>query len=386
VGAEKRCEEKPDDCSKDTFGTMGREEITMADNDALHTAKCDGPALFAILGDGPGTIKCPIHDDHSPSMSVQQAENGTWVYNCHACGAAGTVVDAYAWKHGCTPADAIKAILGSTGQSAAPTKPHPPNGTASTHPARAKIVGVAPPVPDRNRLDKLIAASVAHLAAHPELLGPGTKRGLTADVCSRFQVGHLPALTFREWGSKQIHDVWTMPVLSPDGKNYVAVKLHSDNPGRAPKCGWAPFGTEPFEKPRHGMNTWFPNPLELAAPSLAERAVIHGPDVPAHAIRPAHPWETLPDDPDRPWYICPGELKALAVCSAEPPWPAISLTGGESAKMTKDLSAPLAGKNIVLLYDDDPAGHKWRDRLNEELAFIAKSIDSQTLGHKGQTQ
>jgi len=362
----------------------------MAD-DALHAAKCDGPKLFALLGiEKPGPhCRCPFHEDHSPSMSVWQADSGEWAYSCKACSAGGSIVDAYSTINGSSTGDTIKAVLREATSTLMLSEPpdadadpnkyqEKSNEKPNTKSGAKANASTIPPRPDSRRLDNLIAASVAHLAAHPELFGIGTKRGLTAEVCGRFQVGHLPALTFREWGSRELCDTWILPILLPDGSDYCAIKLHSDNPGRAPKCGWAPFGTMPFEKPRHGMNTWFPHPAELLAPV----ATGHGPSVPSSAIRAGHPWEVAAGD-GREIYICPGELKALAIMSAG--WPALSLTGGEAAKVTKEMIAtfaPLTGRRLVLLYDDDEAGQKWRDRMNIELSAVAESVHTRTFGTK----
>lgn len=39
------------------------------------------------------TVCCPIHNDHNPSCSFSVMEDGTILFNCFACGAAGTIFD-----------------------------------------------------------------------------------------------------------------------------------------------------------------------------------------------------------------------------------------------------------------------------------------------------
>jgi hypothetical protein len=56
-----------------------------------------------------GAALCPFHDDHEPSLSVSQ-KNGVWLFKCHACGAAGTILDFVMRKEELQLADAVRRI------------------------------------------------------------------------------------------------------------------------------------------------------------------------------------------------------------------------------------------------------------------------------------
>jgi len=50
-----------------------------------NTLKPRGPSSFMTL--------CPFHEDHNPSLSITQRNDGVWLWHCFACRIGGTVID-----------------------------------------------------------------------------------------------------------------------------------------------------------------------------------------------------------------------------------------------------------------------------------------------------
>ena len=78
--------------------------------------------------------------------------------------------------------------------------------------------------------------------------------------------------------------------------------------------------------------------------------------------------------------MCPGELKALAIISTGRA--ATSITGGENHRWTPGQVARLRGRNIVVVFDDDAAGHSFRDKTIQALRNVALEIRAITFGVK----
>lgn len=75
-------------------------------------------------------------------------------------------------------------------------------------------------------------------------------------------------------------------------------------------------------------------------------------------------WPVAPEGPGPVW-LCPGELKALAV--AVTGRPAIGITGGESAELPDELAEVLAGRTVAIAADDDQAGRRWAAKARDTL-------------------
>lgn len=63
---------------------------------------------------------CPFHDDQSPSLSINP-DSG--VFNCHACGAAGSLFDLYSKVNGCDFKESISTLTKRAGLNTAREKP-----------------------------------------------------------------------------------------------------------------------------------------------------------------------------------------------------------------------------------------------------------------------
>ena len=64
---------------------------------------------YGIRVNGNGAAVCPFHEDRNPSLSVQQ-KNGLGLFNCHACGAKGTILDFVMKKEGLSLREAARRI------------------------------------------------------------------------------------------------------------------------------------------------------------------------------------------------------------------------------------------------------------------------------------
>jgi hypothetical protein len=199
-------------------------------------------------------------------------------------------------------------------------------------------------VPDRERLARLVEHGIGNLDK-PETAQFLNKRGFTAELCARYCVGFMPWLRFTGW-KRALPNVWTIPISDAVGR-VLAVKLHRERPPEGcPKGLWAPFGTEPPDKPRHGWPSLWPAPETFGKSDVL--------------------------------YLLPGELKALAVLGTGRA--ATSPTAGEAGRWTPGLLARLAGRPIVIVFDDDDAGRRWRDATLAALKPLAVSLRAVSFG------
>jgi hypothetical protein len=84
--------------------------------ETIDTLRMDREALISeLLETGAelkgAMIRCPFHEDKSPSGGVYEDEGGVWRFKCHAasCGFCGDVYDVRARRTGQTPADVLKS-------------------------------------------------------------------------------------------------------------------------------------------------------------------------------------------------------------------------------------------------------------------------------------
>jgi len=339
----------------------------------LDDLKQDAAALLAVLClERPGNHGRCVFCENRDAMSVHHSEAG-WRFKCHSCGAAGSIVDAVALAENCTPADACKRLAG-TGHT--PRRPGPPRRHTFTAPREP-----LPPVPDESRLQALLHRATETLFSNTELqrrwLG---KRGIPLAVAQAHGLGFMPWARFTGW-KHAVRDTWVIPISDAAGK-VLALKLHRENPPpKAPKCLWAPFGTEPKDGPRHGWATLWPPPETYWPDDLfQERAGILEFDAKLPRAE-AEAAARLDVGHALPWlYLCPGELKALAVIGAG--CQATSITAGESHRWTPGFLSRLAGRRLCVVFDDDPAGHRFRDTTIAALRCTASELKAVTFGRK----
>ena len=273
---------------------------------------------------------CPFHEERTGSFSIFQGRSDIWRYYCFGCGAKGTVIDAAMRVWGLkTCRQAVDRISSELGVRV------------------MRDVEYQEPIPDIQRAERFIGD------CHDNLMGNYAvqekflvgKRGITSlELVKKYRIGWAEGVQFAGWRSWRVTG-WTIPVLDEKG-NLLGVKIHSEGRRKhdQPKSLWAPFGTYPSSKPRHGTNTWFPRVEEHYAPAEL--------------------------------YLAPGELKAFALINAG--YAAISPTTGESRlpvrmiERIRDVSPGI----VLICYDDDPAGIRWKDSAEKDLRKAGVPVGS----------
>lgn len=255
-----------------------------------------------------GKIGCPFHDDKHPSGGVHQhPESGACLYTCHAC----------KWNDGKSTGDIFDVIRRSRD---------------CTFPEALKTLGLAGDKPGGNGRETLrrqpdgakefrqIAADANRrlLADNDALEHLFKTRGIDRTAVELFGIGIDGIAGKRSW---------TLPVNNRTGA--VGIKLHRAD-GQRGKSRWnAPKA--------FGRDHCFPIHLE----------------------------------PDGPVWVCPGELKGLAVAAVGRA--AIGITSGEgSANGPTNLPAQaidlLRGRKVAIVPDDDNTGAAWGIHILEQLA------------------
>jgi len=257
----------------------------------------------------------------SDALSTWQGDDGA-AFHCKSCDADGDIVNAVAIKEKISNRDAIKLLTGDD------YKPeHRPAAVIRT------ISEPIPPKPDRAKLYAIFSA-----AFNAVLEGQADhaikRRGLCKTWMLRSpNLGYIPHA-----------QAWVIRVAMPDGES-VALKMHRDKPTNGQsKSQWYPLGTEPADQPRHGYATLWP-PVEW------------------------YPKDRL--------FIAEGELKAAALISAG--FSATAPTTGSGFKWTPANIARVAGRHIVVVFDQDEAGNKFRINTINALAGAAASIQAITF-------
>lgn len=305
----------------------------------LSELKKDRRLFFALMNlkrEG-NHCPCPFCGDSS-SLRVTQERGGTWLWKCYRDCGSGTIIDAAMTAfHSPNIVDALKAIEDQLGVKI------------------DRDEAYEEPIIDQDRAEAFIASAHSNLMGSLEIQEEWLtgKRGISnLDTVRQYRLGFVDGAKFK--GKSWSLTGWVLPVTRADG-HVQAVKIHTEKPpwpgNKAPKCLWAPFGTQPESEPRHGTSTLWPAPEAfIGCPKL---------------------------------YLCPGELKALAMIGAG--LPATSPTAGESQlpeRLIKRIQRTKPGQ-VCIVYDDDEskrrnglwinAGHAWRDAVSRQLAEVGLS-------------
>lgn len=134
---------------------------------------------------------------------------------------------------------------------------------------------------------------------------------------------------------------WFIPIRDASGVMR-GIKWHTDMPEARQKCGWVTI--DPDKK--KGINTLFPRPEVF--------------------------------DPRRIMYICPGELKALRLISLGEQ--SVSPTSGESFRWPRREVKRLRWFRCCVIWDNDPAGIRFRDATLAALAAEGIPCGQTTCG------
>lgn len=302
----------------------------------LSALKRDSALLMAVLGrERPGQhIKCPFHADERGSMSVWQTADGVWFWKCHSGCGSGTIIDAAMRAYNCSsPAEAVRAIERELGVKIGRDEEY------------------QEPRIDADRAERLVVEAHKFLMGNEDIQERMLrgKRGISdLGLVERFRLGFGIGMRFRGWQSWKLTG-WVLPITDARDR-LVAVKIHTEmrrdqRTRTIPKCLWAPFGTypPPPSKPKNGTLTLWPPPEVWTKP--------------------------------RRLYVCPGELKAMAMLGAG--LAATSPTSGEGGKLPSRLVDRLRAVtpgHVFVAYDDDPAGRKWRDALAEQISQAGLAV------------
>ncbi len=295
----------------------------MTDRSELNRLRADRTALAKALEDAGATVSngkvnCPFHPDKTASGSIHKGDDDAWRFTCHGC----------SWNEGQKTGDVLdvvmktkicdfKTALVHLGLNGQPR----PTTAIETTASRKQTPRKVPP------------ADVAKLAseAGQRLLGDDVlletlwqSRAVDRATVALFGVGVTADRKY-----------WTFPVS--DGGSVVAVKHHRVDPGTQLQCFWSPTGTDSKRS--------FPVYL----------------------------------DADGPVWLCPGELKALAVIAAGRS--AVGITGGEHADLPDGIVELLAGRVVVVAPDDDDAGHRWlAEKVRPKLESAGIEVCQVDLG------
>lgn len=284
--------------------------------------------------DGRGRLKCPFHPDRRPSASVRHEPSG-WRFKCFGCEVSGDFVEVLSRVRNTPVGEVLRSLTDPQDQSPRPRKARPAP-MASSRP-----VHVDRPTPDRG-----LAYRIQEIAIEAVLSGKANSalrnRGITREWITENPVlGFIPTAT--RVGNLTVGPGWVLRIVDSDGDCF-ALKLHRET--GAPKCQWLPIGTEPAKAPRHGWLTLWPPPEWAPEKSML--------------------------------FLTEGELKAAAIQSAGRY--ATSPTGGSSFRWMDQDVERLRGRKVCLLFDDDEAGHGFRDATISALSPVVDEISVATFG------
>lgn len=328
----------------------------MRDRREIQDIRADKGRLVQALEDAGAeirgnTVKCPFHGDRNASGGVHE-HNGGWRFTCQVCGwnkgkGSGDAFDVLqasreidfngACQHLGIAGDGAKRVrngrhdLAASGRVTGSEGVKPVSNGRARPPQKRNTAGVAQRN-GRGKASKRIDAedAAARLLGDPSALDHLWRtRGIDRATAERVRLGITgePGRRF-----------WTFPIGGGDG-NAIAVKAHRAD-GQDSKSFWsAPDG--------FGRDHIFPVHLE----------------------------------PSGPVFLCPGELKALAVATAGRA--ALGITSGEGTKQTPaDLPAEglrlLRGRDVAIVPDDDDTGRAWGAHVRAQLTeagITARIVD-----------
>lgn len=297
----------------------------MVDRMDLDVLKGDRTRLLAELK-GAGAklvgnrVACPFHDDRHPSAGVHEVD-GTWMFTCHGCPWNGE-------KQSGDIIDVVRRVHRCSFPEACRYLGLS-NGKVDSaeREGQTNATRTAPETEDgvrraRNLAEESHAALMSDESALDHLW---RTRGIDKATAARFGLGITGAPGKR---------FWTFPVT------HNAIKAHAAD-GQPPKSWWEPRGTS--------RNRLWPVDAE----------------------------------PNGPVWLCPGELKGLAVAGVGRA--TAGITSGEgSEKKPADLPTGtfdlLRGRAVAIVPDDDPTGVAWGEHVRGQLVdagIEARIVDLQ---------
>lgn len=279
-------------------------------------------------------IRCPVHDDRTPSCSVQDRD-GVVLWNCHACGESGDALDLIAAVRGGTFADALAegaqlaGVYDDGHERRAPAPRQAPIRTERPYPPQAEVEALWRATTDRDRECEAWLASRGVLypdAAMTHIGGHAVTRALPAR-------GELPAwasyqgASWRETGHRLL-----VPMFDAAGalRSVRAIRVvEGDAPKRLPPAGYRASGLV------------MANDLALG--------MLRGTFEPRRAL-------VLEGEPDF--------IDACAAPMAEP----VAKLGVVSGSWTEAFALRVPATALVLIYTDrDEAGDRYASAIRASL-------------------
>lgn len=283
-------------------------------------------------------VKCPFHDDHTPSMSFFTDEKGVQRFKCHACGATGTVVDFVMKVMNVTPKEAAEAICRDFGveyEEDAPMRQEPEQRPQRSSEEMTKEANWILAV--NEQLAKIFSLYL-QTAPNPKYF---EERGV-GRLTRAFQLGYCPnkpifnkniekaqALGFCDAnGVSVFHDRYIIPIVSFTGR----------------VIGFIGRATPEYEKahPEEGKYKITSNNI-----LFQKRKILFNPN----GLRTE----------DRNVFVVEGAFDALALIASGAENVVCSLGNSMSDQQLEIFKR--SGKGLICAYDDDEAGRTARDKL-----------------------
>lgn len=285
-------------------------------NEQLERLKRDRGVLVAALENAGAvvkgkTVQCPFHPDKSPSGSIYQDGTGDWHYRCFVCQwtgkkSSGDIVDVVKRVNVCDFKRALEILGIESNNSMSNTKSTRLETNGRPMGERKGSGSTFVPVDAMQAAERLLSDSAAL-----ELLWQ--TRGVDRGTAGRFGIG----IADRYVDGAFVGRYWAFPVA--DG----VIKFHRVESSYEPKAYWQPGGVA-----RNKL--W---PVSLDAPG--------------------------------PVWLCPGELKALAVSATGRA--AIGITSGEDADLPPEIFDLIRDRAVALPPDDDDKGKEWGEKRKAQL-------------------
>lgn len=295
---------------------------------------------------------CPWHEDDSSngSLVIKQSQDGVWGFHCMqpACVASkfktgyGTVIDAVMMLNKCGFKEALHALGSQTRKPInLPKKIHIEKEEDNDYPK--PVIGDV----SREMMRKFAAKRNQELLSSQDCLEfLFETRGITPEVASNPDI--CLGIQQVEYENGVISRcAWVLPISDGFGNLY-GIKLHKVNPKpiqrkgkliKAPKCTW--MRVTPDQQEKKALCAYI---TVWPAPEIYEESSII--------------------------FLCPGELKALALVSLG--YCAVGITGGENFQWKKYIVERFRDKIIFIVYDNDKAGLAFLKKTKDALSEVAK--------------
>ena len=122
-----------------------------------------------------GSIRCPFHDDNTPSLNMNNKE-GVWLFYCHGCGENGSLIDFVMKYENVDQETAVQIIQNNV--NLMPTKT-----------IKKQLNENKKKIPKKSKAENLgyLYSKLKKVKAYEYLF----KRGLTKEVLDEYKIGYI---------------------------------------------------------------------------------------------------------------------------------------------------------------------------------------------------